>query len=38
MKAKRFEMPQPVDAWEGVKDAVSYGMDLSCAFTANAGG
>ena len=25
-KAKRFEMPQPVDAWEGVKDAVSYGM------------
>ena len=26
-KAKRFEMPQPVEAWEGVKDANSYGMN-----------
>ncbi len=25
-KAKRFQMPQPVDPWEGVKDAGSYGM------------
>lgn len=25
-RAKRFHMPQPVEAWEGVKDAVSYGM------------
>lgn len=25
-KAKRFEMPRPVEAWEGVKDANSYGM------------
>lgn len=25
-KAKRFQMPQPVEAWEGVKDACSYGM------------
>ncbi|MDC7301135.1 carboxylesterase/lipase family protein [Agathobacter ruminis] len=25
-KAKRFEMPQPVEAWEGVRDAMSYGM------------
>lgn len=25
-KAKRFEMPVPVEAWEGVKDACSYGM------------
>lgn len=25
-KAKRFEMPGPVDAWEGVKDATSYGL------------
>ncbi len=23
--AKRFQMPQPVKAWEGVKDAMSYG-------------
>ena len=26
-KAKRFEMPKPIEAWEGVKDAVSYGMN-----------
>jgi len=25
-KAKRFQMPEPVEAWEGVKDAGSYGM------------
>ena len=25
-KAARFQMPQPVAAWEGVKDAGSYGM------------
>ena len=25
-RAKRFEMPVPVEAWEGVKDACSYGM------------
>ena len=25
-KAKRFQMPEPVDAWDGVKDALSYGM------------
>ena len=25
-KAKRFHMPEPVPAWEGVKDADSYGM------------
>lgn len=25
-RAKRFMMPEPVKAWEGVKDAVSYGM------------
>lgn len=25
-RAKRFHMPQPVPAWEGVKDAGSYGM------------
>ncbi len=25
-KARRFHMPEPVDAWEGVKDAGSYGM------------
>lgn len=25
-KAKRFQMPEPVPAWEGVKDAGSYGM------------
>lgn len=25
-RAKRFEMPVPVEPWEGVKDAVSYGM------------
>ena len=25
-KAKRFQMPEPVQAWEGVKDAGSYGM------------
>lgn len=25
-RAKRFEMPEPVKAWEGVKDAFSYGM------------
>ncbi|MDO4622905.1 MAG: carboxylesterase family protein [Eubacteriales bacterium] len=24
-KAKRFQAPQPVAAWEGVKDAISYG-------------
>ena len=24
-KAKRFEQPEPVDAWEGVKDALAYG-------------
>ena len=24
-KAKRFQMPEPVDPWEGVKDAGSYG-------------
>jgi len=24
--ARRFEMPEPVKAWEGVKDAFSYGM------------
>lgn len=24
-KAKRFQAPQPVKAWEGVKDALSYG-------------
>ncbi|MCQ2559028.1 MAG: carboxylesterase family protein [Oscillospiraceae bacterium] len=24
--AKRFEMPQPVKPWEGVKDALSYGV------------
>ena len=26
-KAKRFQMPEPVPAWEGVKDAGSYGMN-----------
>ena len=26
-KAKRFQMPQPVAPWEGVKDAGSYGMN-----------
>ena len=26
-KAKRFEMPKPIEAWEGVKDAFSYGMN-----------
>ena len=25
-KAKRFRMPEPVDAWEGIKNADSYGM------------
>ena len=25
-KAKRFQMPEPVAPWEGVKDAGSYGM------------
>ena len=25
-KAKRFQMPEPVEAWEGVKDALSYGV------------
>lgn len=25
-KAKRFQMPEPVPAWEGVRDAGSYGM------------
>jgi len=25
-RAKRFHMPEPVKAWEGVKDAGSYGM------------
>lgn len=25
-KARRFQMPEPVDPWEGVKDAGSYGM------------
>ena len=25
-KAKRFQMPEPVKPWEGVKDAGSYGM------------
>lgn len=25
-KAKRFQMPEPVASWEGVKDAGSYGM------------
>ena len=25
-KAARFQMPKPVEAWEGVKDAGSYGM------------
>ncbi len=25
-KAKRFQMPVPIEAWEGVKDAGSYGM------------
>ena len=25
-KAKRFQMPGPVDPWEGIKDAGSYGM------------
>ncbi len=26
-KAKRFQMPEPVEPWEGVKDAGSYGMN-----------
>lgn len=26
-KAKRFQMPEPVPAWEGVRDAGSYGMN-----------
>ena len=26
-KAKRFQMPEPVAPWEGVKDAGSYGMN-----------
>ena len=26
-KAKRFEMPRPVEAWEGIVDANSYGMN-----------
>lgn len=26
-KSKRFQMPQPVEPWEGVKDAGSYGMN-----------
>ncbi len=25
-KAKRFQMPEPIEPWEGVKDAGSYGM------------
>lgn len=25
-KAKRFQMPEPVDAWEGVKETASYGF------------
>ena len=25
-RAKRFQMPEPVKPWEGVKDAGSYGM------------
>lgn len=25
-RARRFQMPQPVKPWEGVKDATSYGM------------
>ena len=25
-RAKRFQMPQPMPAWEGIKDAGSYGM------------
>ena len=25
-KAKRFQMPEPIAPWEGVKDAGSYGM------------
>lgn len=28
-KAKRFQMPEPVAPWEGVKDAGSYGMICS---------
>ena len=26
-RAKRFQMPEPVKAWEGVKEAGSYGMN-----------
>lgn len=26
-KAKRFQMPQPVEPWDGVRDAGSYGMN-----------
>lgn len=26
-KAERFQMPEPVEPWEGVKDAGSYGMN-----------
>lgn len=26
-KAKRFQMPEPIEPWEGVKDAGSYGMN-----------
>ena len=35
-KAKRFQMPEPVPAWEGVKDAGSYGMELPGAQRAHA--
>ena len=26
-KAKRFEMPEAVEAWEGIKDATNYGLN-----------
>ena len=26
-KAKRFEMPEPVEAWKGIKDATNYGLN-----------
>ena len=25
--AKRFQMPEPVEPWEGIKDALAYGYD-----------
>lgn len=33
--AKRFELPKPIEPWEGVKDALYYGPICSTAFVEN---